>query len=623
MKTLSLVMIVKNESKVIERCFDSVKDYIDYWVICDTGSTDGTQELIQSYFKKHKIPGILYNHTWENFGHNRSLAVQAAKGTSDFLLLMDADFIFVPKDIDFKNTLDTNVEAYHVGYEGPLDFKQLLLVRGDINWYYKGVTHEYITNELFEKREKLISSKTCTFFTFDHKADGGSRSDKFERDIRLLKEALEKEPDNVRYMFYLAQSYRDTQQFEEAIQWYSKRIEKGGWPEEVYFSMYQRGLCKVFCKRDFEEYRKDLWEAYQYRPSRLEALYVLLVECRKNNKFDLGYKYGIGSINTPYPEKDYLFVQSPIYKYHIWNEIAFHCSKMNKPHISIQLYNRIHEQKNVPEKDTQQFANNYTLFVKQYRELQEKEKKKEQKVGIIIVNRNETEETDRLIQYLQKNIQIACDVILIDNGSTVKSSFTTISLQSSINKRNALLMGIEYVQTLEVLHNRRYTTIGFMEPSCVFQNSNTDCIQEIQNTLYKDTTLVGVHPFVLGTTEYPFIHTSYTKHQVSYIPSICCFYKAEWLYNNLFSKANVEEGFEIELGYKARDKKIIVDHTHQVECSYVVHEPTHYFMNTYGKDYVEKLYTNISSNYEQEEKRNVEMVIEKKKKFEEKSRKLK
>ena len=207
MKTLSLVMIVKNESKVIERCFDSVKDYIDYWVICDTGSTDGTQELIQSYFKKHKIPGILYNHTWENFGHNRSLAIQAAKGTSDFLLLMDADFIFVPKDIDFKNTLDTNVEAYHVGYEGSLDFKQLLLVRGDIDWYYKGVTHEYITNELFEKREKLISTKPCTFFTFDHKADGGSRSDKFEIDIRLLKEALEKEPDNVRYMFYLAQSY--------------------------------------------------------------------------------------------------------------------------------------------------------------------------------------------------------------------------------------------------------------------------------------------------------------------------------------------------------------------------------------------------------------------------------
>lgn len=34
-KTVSLVMIVKNESKIITRCLDSVKDYIDYWVICD------------------------------------------------------------------------------------------------------------------------------------------------------------------------------------------------------------------------------------------------------------------------------------------------------------------------------------------------------------------------------------------------------------------------------------------------------------------------------------------------------------------------------------------------------------------------------------------------------------
>ena len=40
-------MIVKNESKIIKRCLDSVKDHIDYWVIVDTGSTDGTQDIIK------------------------------------------------------------------------------------------------------------------------------------------------------------------------------------------------------------------------------------------------------------------------------------------------------------------------------------------------------------------------------------------------------------------------------------------------------------------------------------------------------------------------------------------------------------------------------------------------
>ena len=78
MKTICLTMIVKNESKVIKRCFDSVKDYIDYWSICDTGSTDGTQDFIKNYFKEANIPGELHQHKWQNFGHNRTLAVQSA-----------------------------------------------------------------------------------------------------------------------------------------------------------------------------------------------------------------------------------------------------------------------------------------------------------------------------------------------------------------------------------------------------------------------------------------------------------------------------------------------------------------------------------------------------------------
>ena len=36
-------MIVKNEVKVLPRLFGSLKDYIDYYVIVDTGSTDETK----------------------------------------------------------------------------------------------------------------------------------------------------------------------------------------------------------------------------------------------------------------------------------------------------------------------------------------------------------------------------------------------------------------------------------------------------------------------------------------------------------------------------------------------------------------------------------------------------
>ena len=89
--SVCLCMIVKNESKIIEKCLDSVVNYIDYWVICDTGSTDGTQEIILKYFEKINIVGELFQDEWVDFAHNRTLAFQRAKNKSKYCFVIDAD----------------------------------------------------------------------------------------------------------------------------------------------------------------------------------------------------------------------------------------------------------------------------------------------------------------------------------------------------------------------------------------------------------------------------------------------------------------------------------------------------------------------------------------------------
>ena len=76
-------MIVKNEAHIILETLNSVKKYIDYWVISDTGSTDGTQTVIKEFFEKENIKGELYNDKWENFGHNRTKALEHAYDKSD------------------------------------------------------------------------------------------------------------------------------------------------------------------------------------------------------------------------------------------------------------------------------------------------------------------------------------------------------------------------------------------------------------------------------------------------------------------------------------------------------------------------------------------------------------
>ena len=90
-QTVCLAMIVKNESAVIERCLNSARHLFDYWVICDTGSDDGTPEIITQTLSG--IPGELHKRPWRNFGSNRTELMHLARGKADYLLLLDADMI--------------------------------------------------------------------------------------------------------------------------------------------------------------------------------------------------------------------------------------------------------------------------------------------------------------------------------------------------------------------------------------------------------------------------------------------------------------------------------------------------------------------------------------------------
>ena len=70
--TICLNMIVKNEAHIIEDTFDRLllKIKFDYYVICDTGSTDDTVQIIENYFLKVGIQGEIHEHTWKNFGQD-------------------------------------------------------------------------------------------------------------------------------------------------------------------------------------------------------------------------------------------------------------------------------------------------------------------------------------------------------------------------------------------------------------------------------------------------------------------------------------------------------------------------------------------------------------------------
>ena len=227
---MCLCMIVKNEAGVLARCLRSCRDLIDCWVICDTGSSDGTQELIARELEG--IPGELHRHEWVDFGHNRSALMELAAGRADYLLLIDADMTVVQSAPLGGLTAD----AYMLRQgDERFDYRNKRLVRGDLRWRYVGVTHEYLSCLDVERTVERLDA-----LAIDDHGDGGSKADKFERDRALLKAELREHPDNERAMFYLAQTQRDLgtqtgdpRALAAARDLYERRASMGGWEEEV------------------------------------------------------------------------------------------------------------------------------------------------------------------------------------------------------------------------------------------------------------------------------------------------------------------------------------------------------------------------------------------------------
>jgi tetratricopeptide (TPR) repeat protein len=297
-------MIVKDEAGVIERCLGSVRDLIDTWVICDTGSTDGTQGLIAEALDG--VPGELHEREWVDFGHNRTELLKLARGRADYLLLLDADWTLEaePGALD-----ELGADVYLVRHvhrpAGDFELYNRHLVRGGIDWRYEGATHEYIEADVERSEARLEGAVIVNW------ADGGvGRERRWRQDVDLLERELMRDPTNARALFYLAQTHRDLGDTARAIELYGKRAALGGWPEEVYYSLYQVGVLTA----DWPEASAALMRAWESRPGRAEALYHLVSGLRQRDIHHTAYALARTGIRMRQPD-DLLFVEPWVYRW--------------------------------------------------------------------------------------------------------------------------------------------------------------------------------------------------------------------------------------------------------------------------------------------------------------------
>ena len=335
--TLCLVMIVKDEEDTIAKCLKAVAPYISTWVIVDTGSKDNTKSVIIDTMKELGIEGELHERPWVNFEVNRTESLELAKGKCDYRWIIDADDTFYPEipGVNPFAGLDNTPDGYQILYKlNALQYHRVQLVKSTQDWVYKGVLHEYLHLDKPEITQGIIPN-AYVIADISPLKRAGSLEEKYANDAKILEEALVKEPDNTRYMFYLAQSYRDSGQHEKAIEAYGKRIAMGEWPEEVYYSMYMIAKIKEKMGAPDSELVELYSRAWEYRPERLEAVFHTMRKLRDQKRFLVAFAYGDVAIKTR-GTADILFVEAEIWQWRLLDEYSLSAYYIGNPDISLE-----------------------------------------------------------------------------------------------------------------------------------------------------------------------------------------------------------------------------------------------------------------------------------------------
>ena len=315
-----LAMIMKNEGPILPRLFESIQGFVSEYCIVDTGSTDDTIDVLKSI----DVSGVLVEEPFVDFATTRNFLLDMcrARTTCDYLVLLDADMVLkVSPEWDWAE-LDGK-DVYKMFQVSSVEYENVRIIKRTADRIkVVGATHEYY--DVPSEYSAGLLPKHLVYI--DDVGDGKAKGNKFERDERLLLRELEKEPDNVRTIFYLANTLKDQGKYREAIPFYKKRVAMGGWFAEADYSLYMLSACYLALD-DVDDARAYAERAaFNVAAPRAEPLYFLALYFHRQDRYELAWHYATlaGTILKPHVSQA-LFIFNDIYDYWVAYEQASLC----------------------------------------------------------------------------------------------------------------------------------------------------------------------------------------------------------------------------------------------------------------------------------------------------------
>jgi len=321
---LTLSMIVKDEELTLPRTLASVKPYVDRWIILDTGSTDGTRDVIRRELAG--VPGEIFEEPFVDFATSRNRALELADEATEFVMWLDADDELVngPALLTFLERERTkrgkDREVYYLRVEMGIRFDSPRVARARAGWRFRGAVHEILMRA---DRPPPVHRVPDVILRHLPGRDSEERSRRrWERDVLLLEESAASDPGDTRSAFYLAQTYLWLARYEQAEPAFRRRISLGGWAEEIYESRMALARIAAAQGRPWSEVQERYLDAHAAAPHRAEPLHAIALHHDGLAQHALTFLFARRGLELPLPVKDSLFVDEEVYTWKLADLVA-------------------------------------------------------------------------------------------------------------------------------------------------------------------------------------------------------------------------------------------------------------------------------------------------------------